>query len=95
MTLCIHICASSGLSFTELSHPHHHLPPTQQADSNSYVPFANHDSEYMYWCTDGKQLGPDFVMLISGTAPTVASGLYDLPIPAAEVVRTCGGDVSV
>lgn len=40
-----------------------------------------------YWCTDGKQLGPDFVMVVTGELPTVASGLYDQPLPAADVVR--------
>lgn len=51
-------------------------------------PLSTHNSAYAYWCTDGRQLGPDFVMVVTGELPTVASGLYDQPIPAANAV--CG-----
>jgi hypothetical protein len=51
-----------------------------------FIPFSNFDSDYAYWCTDGKQLGPNFVMVVTGELPTVASGLYDQPLPAADAV---------
>ncbi|KAM3568890.1 hypothetical protein VYU27_008995, partial [Nannochloropsis oceanica] len=45
--------------------------------SASYVPYANYDSSYLHWCTDGRQLGKDFVMVIEGTAPLTATGLFE------------------
>ncbi|TFJ88419.1 hypothetical protein NSK_000768 [Nannochloropsis salina CCMP1776] len=60
----------------------------QVVDSGaSYVPFANFDSNYLYWCTDGEQLGGNFVMVIEGTAPLTATGLFEGPRPVWNVTN--------